>query len=137
MIKVALAGMFGRKLRTALTALAIVLGVAMVSGTLTLTGSIDNAFNYIFTSVRQGSDAVVTGKAAVDVSQGQGSFAPTVPTALLDRVRKLPAVSVRGGNLTGPATLIGHDGKAVTFGGAPNLGFSIQNGDSPFNPLVL
>ena len=33
MIKVALKGLAGRKLRAALTALAIVLGVAMVSGT--------------------------------------------------------------------------------------------------------
>ena len=41
MIRVALAGLLGRKLRTALTAIAIVLGVAMVSGTLVLTDSID------------------------------------------------------------------------------------------------
>ena len=41
MIRVALAGLLGRKLRTALTALAIVLGVAMVSGTFVLTDSID------------------------------------------------------------------------------------------------
>ena len=78
MIRVALAGLLGRKLRTVLSAVAIVLGVAMVSGTLTLTGSIDNAFNFIFTSVRQGSDAVISGKSAVDVSQGQGSFAPSL-----------------------------------------------------------
>ena len=137
MIKVALAGMFGRKLRTALTALAVVLGVAMVSGTLVLTGSIDNAFNYIFTSVRQGSDAVITGKAAVDVSQGQGSFAPTVGTDLLDKVRNLPGVTLADGDVNGTATLIGRDGKAIVFGGSPNLGFSIERGNSPFNPLVL
>ena len=35
------------------------------------------------------------------------------------------------------ATLIGDDGKAVVYGGAPNLGFSITNGDSRFNPLTL
>ena len=33
--------------------------------------------------------------------------------------------------------LIGEDGKAIVFGGAPNLGFSIANGDSQFNPLSL
>ena len=49
MIRVALAGLLGRKLRTALTAIAIVLGVAMVSGTFVLTDSIDKAFNSIFT----------------------------------------------------------------------------------------
>ena len=137
MIRVALAGLLGRKLRTALTALAIVLGVAMVSGTLVLTGSIDNAFNFIFTSVRQGSDAVISGKAAVDVSEGQGSFDPTLPDSLLPKVRALPAVSLADGGVNGTATLIGHNNKAIVFGGAPNLGFSIATGDSPFNPLEL
>ncbi|HEX4678288.1 MAG TPA: FtsX-like permease family protein [Gaiellaceae bacterium] len=137
MIRVALAGLLGRKLRTALTAFAVVLGVAMVSGTLVLTSSIDNAFNYIFTSVRQGSDAVITGKAAVNVTQGQGSFAPTVPVSLLDKVRTLPDVAQAEGSVNGTATLIGHNGKAIVIGGAPNLGFSIASGDSPFNPLVL
>jgi putative ABC transport system permease protein len=137
MIRVALAGLLGRKLRTALTALAIVLGVAMVSGTLVLTSSIDNAFNFIFTSVRQGSDAVISGKAAVDVTEGQGSFDPTVPDSLLTQVRGLPAVSLADGGVNGTATLIGHNNKAIVFGGAPNLGFSIATGDSPFNPLEL
>ena len=78
MIKVALAGLLGRKLRTALTAIAIVLGVAMISGTFVLTDSIDKAFNSIFTDVRKGSTVVVSGKSAFDISQGQGSFAPTI-----------------------------------------------------------
>jgi putative ABC transport system permease protein len=137
MIKVALAGLLGRKLRTALTAFAIVLGVAMVSGTLVLTGSIDNAFNFIFTSVRQGSDAVITGKAAVDVTQGQGSFAPTVREPVLEEVRGLKAVALAEGSVSGTATLIDRKGKAIVVGGAPNLGFSISRGDSPFNPLTL
>jgi len=137
MIKVGLAGLLGRKLRTALTAFAIVLGVAMVSGTLVLTGSIDNAFNFIFTSVRQGSDAVITGKAAVDVTQGQGSFAPTLHDSLLVKVRRLDGVALAEGSVNGTATLIDHKGKAIVFGGAPNLGFSISRGASPFNPLTL
>jgi putative ABC transport system permease protein len=49
MIRFALKGLLGRKLRTALTALAIVLGVAMISGTYVLTDSIDSAFDTIFT----------------------------------------------------------------------------------------
>ncbi|MDQ1457810.1 MAG: putative transport system permease protein, partial [Actinomycetota bacterium] len=137
MIRVALAGILGRKLRTALTAVAVVLGVAMVSGTLTLTGSIDHAFNYIFTSVRQGSDAVITGKAAFDVSNGQGSFAPTLPASLLDRVRALPDVALADGEVDDFVTLIDAKGKAIVVGGAPNLGFSIERGNSPFNPLRL
>jgi putative ABC transport system permease protein len=64
----ALKGMLGRKLRTVLTALAIVLGVAMVSGTFVLTDSIDDAFNRIFTDVYRGTDATITGKTAFDVA---------------------------------------------------------------------
>ena len=49
MTSFALKGLLTRKLRTALTAIAIVLGVAMVSGTFVLTDSIDKAFDSIFT----------------------------------------------------------------------------------------
>ena len=45
----ALKGLLGRRAATALTASAIVLGVAMICGTLILTDSIDKAFDGIFT----------------------------------------------------------------------------------------
>ena len=135
MTRVALAGLLGRKLRTALTAIAIVLGVAMVSGTFVLTDSINKAFNSIFTDVRKGSDIVVTGKAAT--STNNGSTAPTIPGSVLGKVRALPAVELAEGGVDGEAHLIGSDGKAIVFGGAPNLGFSIANGASRFNPLTL
>jgi putative ABC transport system permease protein len=138
MIRVALAGLLGRKLRTVLTALAIVLGVAMVSGTLVLTDSIDKAFNFIYTDVRQGSDAVISGKSAIGSVQGaQGTFAPTVSASLLTKVRDLPAVQDAEGSVSGEAQLIDQKGKAIVFGGAPNLGFSIANPESPFNVLTL
>ncbi len=138
MIRVALSGLLGRKLRTALSALAIVLGVAMVSGTLVLTDSIDKAFNFIYTDVRQGSDAVISGKSAIgDVQGGQGTFAPTIASSLLQKVRALPDVQDAEGSVTGEAQLIDRKGKAIVFGGAPNLGFSIARADSPFNVLTL
>ena len=89
MIRVALAGLLGRKLRTALTAFAVVLGVAMVSGTLVLTDSIDKAFNFIFTDVRKGSDVVVTGKSPFKITEGQGTFAPTIPQSVVAKVKAL------------------------------------------------
>ena len=138
MIKVALAGLLGRKLRTALTAIAIVLGVAMISGTFVLTDSIDKAFNSIFTDVRKGSTVVVSGKSAFDISQGQGSFAPTIERVRA-RARCAPCpVSLRvEGSVNGEALLVDQKGKAIVFGGAPNLGFSIANPQSPFNVLRL
>jgi putative ABC transport system permease protein len=135
--KFALKGMLGRKLRTALTAIAIVLGVAMVSGTYVLTDSIDQAFDAIFNDVRQGSDAVVSGRAAFDLSDGSGSEAPTLDESLLERVRALPEVQVAEGGVDSESTvLIDKEGEAIV-GNAPSIGFSISEGDSPFNPLRL
>jgi putative ABC transport system permease protein len=127
----------GRKLRTALTAFAIVLGVAMVSGTYVLTDSIDKAFDSIFTESRAGSTAVITGKSAFDISDGSGVSAPLLDESLLERVRKAPGAAAAEGSVDGEAQLIGDDGKAIVYGGAPNLGFSIADGDSVFNPLTL
>jgi putative ABC transport system permease protein len=136
-IKFALKGLLGRKLRTALTAVAIVLGVAMVSGTYVLTDSIDQAFDSIFNDVRQGSDAVITGKSAFDLTDGSGSEAPTLDESLLERVRALPEVQLAEGGVDSEATvLIDKQGEAIV-GNAPSIGFSISNGDSPFNPLRL
>jgi ABC-type antimicrobial peptide transport system permease subunit len=136
-IRVALRGLLGRKLRASLTALAVVLGVAMVSGTFVLTDSIDRAFDNIFTDVREGSSAVVSGKSAFDLSEGSGVAAPSLDESLLDSVRGLPDVAEAEGGVNGEAQLIGEDGKAIVYGGAPNLGFSIANGESPFNPLEV
>jgi putative ABC transport system permease protein len=133
----ALRGLLGRKLRTALTAIAIVLGVATVSGTYVLTDSINNAFHSIFFETRQGSDAVISGKSAFDISGDSGVTAPSFDQSLLERVRGLPDVGEADGSVNGQAQLIGKDGKAIVYGGAPNLGFSIANGNSPFNPLQL
>ena len=52
-------GLLTRKLRSVLTALAIVLGVAMISGTFVLTDQISGAFDDIFQAANKGTDAVV------------------------------------------------------------------------------
>ena len=138
MTKFALKGLLGRKLRTALTAFAIVLGVAMVSGTFVLTDSIDQAFDSIFTDVREGSTLVVTGKSAFDISEGSGASATAFDESVLDDVRGVDGVAEAEGSVDSESTtLIGRDNKAIVFGGAPNLGFAIANGESPFNPLTL
>ncbi len=137
MIRVSLRGLAGRKLRAALTAIAIVLGVAMVSGTYVLTDSIDQAFSSIFKDVRKGSNAVISGRAAFKLSDGSGSTAPGFDESLLPKVRALPGVAAAEPSVNGQAQLIGKDGKVIVYGGAPNLGFSIASGASRFNPLTL
>jgi putative ABC transport system permease protein len=140
MIRVAIRGLFGRKLRTGLTALAIVLGVAMISGTFVLTDSIDNAFDKIFTDIRKGSSAVISGESAFDLTDDSGVEAPTFDESLLTKVRALPDVAEAEGSVDSDSTqLIDENGKVIQFGlgGAPHLGFSIANPSSRFNPLTL
>ena len=64
MLRVALKGLAGRKLRAFLTALAIILGVSMISGTYVLTDTINNAFTSIFTQTYKNADAVISAKTA-------------------------------------------------------------------------
>ena len=71
-----LKGLLTRKLRTALTAIAIVLGVATVSGTFVLTDSIDKAFDSIFSDVYRNTDATITPKSAFDVGDNGSTEAP-------------------------------------------------------------
>ncbi len=138
MTKFALRGLLGRKLRTALTALAIVLGVAMISGTYVLTDSIDQAFDKIFTEIRAGSDAVISGKSPFDIGDQTGVDEPPLPESLLREVQALPGVAEAEGSVDSDTTqLIDEDGEAIVYGGAPNLGFSIADPESPFNPLTL
>jgi putative ABC transport system permease protein len=136
--RVALRSLWSRKLRTTLTALAIVLGVAMVSGTYVLTDSINKAFDSIFASVYVGTDATITGKSAFDLDQNQNTTTPpSFDESLLVRVRDLPDVKDAIGGVAGEAQLIGQDGKVITFGGAPNLGFSVDPARPEFESLKL
>lgn len=137
MIRFAVKGMATRKLRTALTAIAIVLGVALVTGTYVLTDSIKGAFSGIFSTVYEGTDATVTGRAAFDLSEENGSITPPFDESLLGKVRKLPNVADAIGGVGGEAQLIGKNGKVIVFGGAPNLGFSVDPTRPAFNSLTL
>src|SRR5205814_9839244 len=87
MLRVALKGLAGRKLRAFLTAIAIILGVAMISGTYVLTDTINNGFNTIFTQSYKNADLVITGKAAFDNANGNTVEPPTLPESLLTQVQ--------------------------------------------------
>lgn len=137
MIKFALQGLLARKLRTALTAIGVVLGVALISGTYVLTDSITSAFDSIFTENYKNTDAAITGKNAFDPSDDGTVTAPPFDAALLDKVRELPEVGAAGGAVAGEAQLIGKDGKSIVFGGAPNLAFSVDPALPQFNSLTL
>ena len=138
MIKVALKGLLGRKLRAGLTATAIVLGVAMVSGTYVLTDTIKAAFTTVFTNVYAKTDAVISAKSAIGTSNTSNIIPPSFPESLLAKVRALPGVLDAEGGIDDQAQLVGRNGKVLSLGGAPGLAFSVHpHGDQRFNPLEL
>jgi putative ABC transport system permease protein len=139
MSRVALRGILGRKLRTVLTAFAIVLGVAMVSGTFVLTDTIQKAFDSIFTSAYDNTDAVVTGRKLLEWSaSGKALVSPQV----LDQVRTLPQVDQAAGTIldisgdTNVAKILDRKGHAIDNGN-PTFGLGVDAADERFNPFTL
>ena len=139
MIAVTLKGLLGRKFRAVLTALAIVLGVAMVSGTYVLTDTISKAFDNIFSGSYRNTSAVISGRQIVKFSSSGNA---TIPASLLARVSRLPGVESAGGEIydlnstSDYAKLIDRNGKALG-GNSPTFGFGFDGRDSRFNPLSL
>ena len=140
MIAATVQGLWGRKLRTALTALAVVLGVAMVSGTYVLTDTITKAFDGLYEDSYEGTSAVISGK---EVVKNASSGKATVSESLVDKVRGLPGVASATGSIydvsgtTDLTKLIGRDGKSLGTGEAPNFGWGFDPKEKRFNPLTL
>jgi len=140
-IRVALRGLLGRKLRATLTAFAIILGVAMMSGTYVLTDTIDKAFSSIFDDSYAGTDVIVSGKGADISFQGTDAEAPPIDEGLVGEINALPDVEIASGSVVDETNtkIIGSDGKAINTQGAPSLGFGVETGPEVdrFNPLKL
>jgi len=122
MLRIALRGLWTRKLRTSLTALAVVLGISMVAGTYVLTDTINKSFNTLMASARADTSAVVSGKSLV--KGGSTSDRPTVPASLLARISSLPGTASAYGIVeTESARMIDAKGDPVGPAGPPALGF--------------
>src|SRR3712207_8382464 len=138
MTAVALKGLLRRKVRALLTALAVVIGVTMVSGTLVLTDTIQKGFDGIFTASYEQTDAVIAGQ---EIVKGSQSGAATVPESLLAQVRALPEVAAAGGTISplasNKAEIFDRDGKPVGSAGAPQFGLGNDASQPQFSPLKL
>jgi len=133
MIRVALRGIAGRRLRTALTMLAVVLGVAMVSGTYVFTDTIERAIDTLLTDAYTGSDAVVSARDVLDLPAGER---PTITARLAAEVRALPEVAAVSGAITDTARLLDkHSAPISTRDQA--IGINVDTSEPRFNPLRL
>ena len=136
MIGVALKGLLGRKLRATLTAFAIVLGVAMVSGAFVLTDTLGKSFDGIYNDSYKATDAVISSKLAIKTNDGS-TEAPAFSAAVLRKVERLPAVRVAQGAIEDESRLVDKKGNAI---GKADEGIALgvdHAGDQAVNPLSL
>ena len=70
MWRVTIKGLMAKKLRLVLTSIAVVLGVAFMSGTFVLTDTLGSVFDKLFTEATKGVDADVRSKRELDSGQG-------------------------------------------------------------------
>ncbi len=124
---VAVKGLVARPVRTILTTLAIVLGVAMVSGAFTLTDTMRGGADGLTHAAYDGTDAVVTTRTAFSIdSQDWATRKPTIAASALERVRSVPEVGAAVGDISDEAKIIGKGGKPSGDGPYFGVGFDAR-----------
>src|SRR6195952_2160549 len=126
MWKVTLKGIWSKKVRFLLTGIAVILGVAFVSGTFVLTQTITNTFNGLFSDIYEHTDAVVRAQQEFS-GQGFGDAGRgTISADLLPAVRSTKGVAAADGTVQGLAIIVDKKGDALGSNGqgAPTFGFS-------------
>jgi len=118
--------------RLAGTALAVVLGVAFLTGTLVLGDTLRANFDDLLTEVNAGTDVVVRNGTELDADVMR---AP-IPADLVDRVAAVDGVAGAVGTVDGFGQLLGSDGEAIGGNGPPQLAGSWIT-DPDLNPYRL
>src|SRR6476620_11087681 len=124
MWRVTIKGLMAKKLRLVLTSIAVVLGVAFMSGTFVLTDTLGSVFDKLFTDATKGVDADVRARRELD--SGQGGFAPRnpVPETLVPVVEGATGEKIARGNVQGFASVVGTNGDTGRSGTSRTFGFS-------------
>jgi putative ABC transport system permease protein len=134
----ALRGILAHKLRLAATATAVLLGVALMSGTLVFTDTVTRTFDDLFGDVYAGTDVVVRGESAFDAPDNLGAQRDRVDASLVSTVAAVPGVAAAEGSVTGYARLVDKSGDAMgnPANGAPTIGYGWPHHDA-LNPFHL
>ena len=132
MLLVVLRGIASRKLRALLTAVAILLGIAMISGTFVLTDQIDRAFVQIFQQGTAKIDVVVRAQKAFEDQQTE----VYLDADLVDTVRAVDGVRAAEPFLQVQGYLIANGEPLTSQGGAPDFVFSsLPQAMNPYTPI--
>ncbi len=132
MVALVLRGLATRKLRSALTAVAILLGVTMISGTLVLTDQIDRAFVQIFEQANAKIDVVIKQKPPFKNDQTE----VYLEANLVDAIRTADGVRAAEPFIQVQGYLIANGKTMDQTGGAPAFVFSsLPESLSPYTPI--
>jgi putative ABC transport system permease protein len=113
--RVVLRGLLARRLRLALTAFAVALGVTLVAGTYVFTDTINASFDRIFTKAYEKTDVVIS--PGDEVTNQDGEKAP-MPASVLATVRATDGVATaEGGIFDFGSTVLDTKGKKLGSGG--------------------
>ena len=135
MLRATLRGLLAHKVRLLLTAVAVVLGVAFVTGALVFTDTLGRTFEDLFTQTTP--DVVVTPRSATGQGGPSQDGSVLVPGAVLTTVRAVPGVErARGSVFVNGVQVVGRDGKVVGQPGAPAFGSSWSD-DADLSPFRL
>ena len=128
----------GHKVRLLLTAVAVVLGVAFVSGSLIYTDTLKKTFDDLFSQTSP--DVVVSAKQAFTSGSGSGvggDGSATIPAATLATVQRVDGVErARGSVFVNGVQVVGKDGKTLGQPGVPAFG-STWSADPDLSPFRL
>jgi len=122
MIRIAFKTVFAHKLRLALTALSVMIGVAFIAGTFIFTDTIDDTFNQLFENVFEGQDVIFQAETEFDVGF---SGPPPIDESVLDTVLAVPGVEVAEGGVASFAVIYDRQGEAIVPTGPPTIGASL------------
>jgi putative ABC transport system permease protein len=125
--------------RFLLTGVAVVLGVAFMSGTFVLTDTIKRSYDDLAVDVYDGTDAVVRSASSTEGAGPHGATARgTVDGATLDAVRAVPGVATAEPQVVGAAVVVGRDGDLLDDNPHRAVPIAVAWQSSPeLNPLEL
>ncbi|MEU9844641.1 FtsX-like permease family protein [Actinomadura sp. NPDC048032] len=127
--KVTLRNLAAHKIRLVLTAVAVILGVAFVAGTLIFTDSMNKQFDDLFSRIGTNVAVDVRAKKVVE-GDDDGAAAQPVPATVLKTLQGIDGVKNPKGNVNGYAAVVGKDGKIVGTAqeGPPQIGTNWSTG---------
>lgn len=134
--RLSLSSLRAHKRRFAGTFLAVLLGVAFLTGTLVMGDTLRAGFDTMFGNATSGTDAVVRSTNVITTpGESQGARQP-VAASLAKKLADTPGVAAAVPGIQGAGQLVGSDGKAIGGQGPPTLAGNWIN-DPELNPYRL